>query len=357
MKNYTKKLVLEDGSQFYGYGFGADRQAVCELVFNTSVVGYQEILSDPSYAGQMVVMTYPLIGNYGITDEDFETKVPYIGGMIVRENNDLPSNFRYTKTFGEVLEENGITAMSGVDTRMITKKLSREGSMKAALVDAEMSVEEALKLIEGSENDKDLIKKVCCRKRWFSRTPHHKFDVVALDCGIKYSIIRRLNAWGCNVTIVPYNTSADEILSFNPDGVMIPNGPGNPQDVPEVVDTVKALVGKVPMFGIGLGMQLISLAYGAESYKLKGGHRGGSPVKRLADGKLEMTSQNHSYAVAEESLAQTRLTVTHRNLLDGSVEGVECVEDKVFAVQYHPESAPGPQDSLYLFDKFTQNMK
>ena len=229
--------------------------------------------------------------------------------------------------------------------------------MKAALVEAEMSVEDALKLIEDSENDKDLIKKVSCRKRWFSRTPHHKFDVVALDCGIKYSIIRRLNAWGCNVTIVPYNTSADEILSFNPDGVMIPNGPGNPQDVPEVVDTVKALVGKVPMFGIGWGMQLISLAYGAESYKLKGGHRGGSPVKRLADGKLEMTSQNHSYAVAEESLAQTRLTVTHRNLLDGSVEGVECVEDKVFAVQYHPESAPGPQDSLYLFDKFTQNMK
>lgn len=357
MENYTKKLVLEDGSQFYGYGFGADKVAVCELVFNTSVVGYQEILSDPSYAGQMVVMTYPLIGNYGITDEDFETKVPYVGAMVVRENNNLPSNFRYTKTFGEVLEESGVPAISGVDTRMITKKLSREGSTRAALVDADMTVEDAVALIKNTPVESDLISRVSCRKRWFSRTPHHKFDVVAVDCGIKYSIIRRLNAWGCNVTIVPYNTSAEEILSFNPDGVMIPNGPGNPQDVPEVVQTVKALVGKVPMFGIGLGMQLISLAYGAESYKLKGGHRGGSPVKRLADGKLEMTSQNHSYAVREESLLNTRLEVTHRNLLDGSVEGVECVADKVFAVQYHPESAPGPQDSLYLFDKFVENMK
>lgn len=357
MENYTKKLVLEDGSQFYGYGFGADKVAVCELVFNTSVVGYQEILSDPSYAGQMVVMTYPLIGNYGITDEDFETKVPYVGAMVVRENNNLPSNFRYTKTFGEVLEESGVPAISGVDTRMITKKLSREGSTRATLVDADMAVEDAVALIKNTPVESDLISRVSCRKRWFSRTPHHKFDVVAVDCGIKYSIIRRLNAWGCNVTIVPYNTSAEEILSFNPDGVMIPNGPGNPQDVPEVVQTVKALVGKVPMFGIGLGMQLISLAYGAESYKLKGGHRGGSPVKRLADGKLEMTSQNHSYAVREESLLNTRLEVTHRNLLDGSVEGVECVADKVFAVQYHPESAPGPQDSLYLFDKFVENMK
>lgn len=357
MKNYTKKLVLEDGSQFYGYGFGADRQVVCELVFNTSIVGYQEILSDPSYMGQMVVMTYPLIGNYGITDEDFETKVPYIGGMVVRENNDLPSNFRYTKTFGEVLEENGIPAISGVDTRMITKRLSRSGSMKAALVEADMPVEDALRLIAESPAESDMISRVSCKKRWFARTPHHKFDVVAIDCGIKYSIIRRLNAWGCNVTVVPYNTTAEEILSFNPDGVMIPNGPGNPQDVPEVVEAVKALIGKVPIFGIGLGMQLISLAYGAKSYKLKGGHRGGSPVKRLSDGKLEMTSQNHSYAVEEESLKGTRLTVTHTNLLDGTVEGVECKEDRLFAVQYHPESAPGPQDSLYLFDKFIENMK
>ncbi|MBR1958398.1 MAG: carbamoyl phosphate synthase small subunit, partial [Tidjanibacter sp.] len=226
MENYTKKLVLEDGSQFYGYGFGADKVAVCELVFNTSVVGYQEILSDPSYAGQMVVMTYPLIGNYGITDEDFETKVPYVGAMVVRENNNLPSNFRYTKTFGEVLEESGVPAISGVDTRMITKKLSREGSTRAALVDADMAVEDAVALIKNTPVESDLISRVSCRKRWFSRTPHHKFDVVAVDCGIKYSIIRRLNAWGCNVTIVPYNTSAEEILSFNPDGVMIPNGPG-----------------------------------------------------------------------------------------------------------------------------------
>lgn len=357
MKNYTKKLVLEDGSQYYGYGFGAERDAVCELVFNTSVVGYQEILSDPSYAGQMVVMTYPLIGNYGITDEDFETKLPYIGGLVVRENNNLPSNFRYTKTFGEVLEENGVPAISGVDTRMITKKLSREGSMRAALVGVEVSQEDALEMIRNAADDKNLISKVSCRKRWFSRTPHHKFDVVAIDCGIKYSIIRRLNSWGCNVTVVPYNTPAEEILSFNPDGVVVPNGPGNPQDVPEVVETIKTLVGEVPMFGIGLGMQLVSLAYGAKSYKLKCGHRGGSPVRRLTDGKLEMTSQNHSYTVDKESVQATKLTITHLNLLDGTVEGVECSEDKVFAVQYHPESAPGPQDSLYLFDKFIEYMK
>ena len=357
MKPFTKKLVLENGKEFPGYGFGSNRVAVCELVFNTSMVGYQEIVSDPTYADQIVVMTYPLMGNYGFMDEDYESKFPAMGGMVVRECCEAPSNFRYTKTMNETFEELDIPGIAGVDTRMITRIIREEGTQKAVIVDYAMPHDEAMKLIADSDLRHDQLERVSCKKRWFSRTPNHKYDIVAIDCGLKYNLIRSLNGCGCNVTVVPYSTSAEEILSFNPHGVIVSNGPGAPTDVPEVVATVEALKGRVPMFGIGLGHQIIALAYGAKCSRMTPGHRGGHPVKVLESGKILMTAQNHGYMVDEESLKATELTTTHVSLLDGSIEGVEHKGHKVFAVEFQPESAPGPQDANYLFDKFIEMIK
>ncbi len=358
LRQKDRKIVLEDGSFYEGYGFGDNCDAVCEIVFNTSMVGYQEIISDPSYTYQAVVMTYPLIGNYGITDEDFETKSPTIGGLIVREYNDFPSNFRYTKTLSETMEENHIPGISGIDTRKLTRSIRDLGSRRVCITSIDTPNEKALEIIKNTPVPKDAVSRVSCRKKWYSRTSNPKYNVVAIDCGIKLNIIRSLNQIGCNVTIVPWNTSAEDIRMMKPDGLFISNGPGDPEDVQPVIETVKALKGKLPIFGICLGHQMISLAYGAKTYKLKFGHRGGNhPVKNLETGKLEITSQNHSYAVASESVEGTGLKVTHINLLDNTVEGVECKEDKVFSVQYHPESAPGPQDSKYLFGKFIDIMK
>ncbi len=358
MRKKDRRIVLEDGSFYDGYGFGADVERVCEIVFNTSMVGYQEILSDPSYTDQMVVMTYPLIGNYGITDEDFETKNPSIGGLIVGDYNDMPSNFRYTKTLSEEMEENGIPGIYGVDTRRITRSIRDLGSRRVIMTSIDTPVEEALKRIEATPVPHDQVSRVSCKKRWYSRTPNPKFNVVAIDCGIKLNIIRKLNAYGCNVTVVPFDITPEEIEFMKPDGIFLSNGPGDPEDVTPVITTVKALSGKFPIFGICLGHQMISLAYGAKTYKLKFGHRGGNhPVKNLETGRIEITSQNHSYAVDLNSLKETKLEATHINLLDNTVEGVECKEDMVFSVQYHPESAPGPQDSSYLFEKFTGIMQ
>ena len=358
MKEPNKKIVLEDGEEYYGYGFGADKEAICEIVFNTSMVGYQEIVSDPSYTYQMVVMTYPLIGNYGITDEDYETKQPTIGGMVVREYNDLPSNFRYTKTLSEYLEENDIPGIAGIDTRKLTRSIREKGSRKVIITDITTTKQKALKKLRENEIPKDAVAKVSCKKKWYSRTANPNYHVVAVDCGIKLNIVRSLNKRGCNVTVVPYNTTAKEILDLKPDGIFLSNGPGDPEDVKEVIKLVKQLRGKYPIFGICLGHQMISLAYGAKTYKLKFGHRGGNhPVINLETGKIEITSQNHSYAVDENSLKKTDLIVTHKNVLDDTIEGVECKKDKVFSVQYHPESSPGPQDSGYLFDKFLQLLK
>ena len=358
MKPFTKKIVLENGREFYGYGFGADREVINEIVFNTSMVGYQEIMSDPSYTDQMVVMTYPLIGNYGMADEDYETKTPTIGGMIVREYNDSPSNFRYTKTLNEVFEEHDIPAIWGVDTRTLTRIIRNEGTQKVIITGADTPLEEALRKVREYALPHDMVSRVSCKKRWFSRTANHRYDVVAIDCGIKYNIIRKLNEKGCNVTVVPHDISVEELLAFRPDGVFLSNGPGDPADVAPVVEKVRALRGRVPMFGICLGHQMIALAYGARTFKMKFGHRGGNhPVKCLETGRIEITSQNHSYAVDRQSLGGTGLRLTHVNLLDDTVEGMECPEDRLFSVQYHPESAPGPQDSAYLFDKFIQMME
>ena len=358
MKDFNKKIVLEDGEEYLGYGFGADIESICEIVFNTSMVGYQEIVSDPSYTYQMVVMTYPLIGNYGITDDDYETKQPTIGGLIVREYNDLPSNFRYTKTLSEYLEENNIPGISGVDTRKITRSIREKGSRKVIITDINTSKEEALEKLKNHISPKDAVAKVSCKKKWYSRTANAKFNIVAVDCGIKLNIIRSLNKRGCNVTVVPYKTPYEKIVDLKPDGIFLSNGPGDPEDVTEVIELVKKLRGKYPIFGICLGHQMISLAYGAKTYKLKFGHRGGNhPVLNLKTDKIEITSQNHSYAVKEDTLKGTGLEATHKNILDGTIEGVECKKDKVFSVQYHPESAPGPQDSSYLFDQFIEMMK
>ena len=353
-----KKLVLENGKEFIGSGFAADKEFVGELVFNTSMVGYQEILSDPSYTGQIIVMTYPLIGNYGITDEDYETQYPSIGGMIVKENNDNPSNFRFTKTLSEVLEENNIPGISGLDTRMLTKILRDSNGIRAIITDVEMPTEIALEKIKTTPRAKDLVRSVSCKKRRFARTPNHQFNIVVIDCGMKLNMVRSLNNHRCNVTVVPWDTSADRILKYEPDGVLISNGPGSPEDVPEVVRTINDLKGKVPMFGICLGHQLIGLAYGAKINPISPGHRGGNhPVKELKTGKVMITSQNHGYSIDKESLEGTGLKLTHINLLDGTVEGMENEEDGVIAVQFHPESAPGPQDTIYLFDHFISLIK
>ena len=353
-----RKIILEDGQEYYGYAFGAMEEKILEIVFNTSMAGYQEILSDPSYTDQAVVMTYPLIGNYGMAEDDYETQTPTIGALIVHEYNDQPSNFRSKETLGQVMKRYGISGISGVDTRKLARSIRDYGSRKALLTGIDTSLGEGRKRLEEYRQPKDAVSRVSCRQiRRLGREgdgPH----VAAIDCGMKRGIVRSLLRRGCRVTILPWDTPAETIRDLSPDGLFISNGPGDPTDVPETIQTVRSMIGTCPIFGICLGHQIIALAYGAQTYKLKFGHRGGNhPVRDLETGKIEITSQNHSYAVDESSLKKTPLTVTHRNLLDGTVEGLCCSGDRVFSVQYHPESCPGPQDSAYLFDRFIEMMK
>ena len=358
VKEFNKKIILEDGQEYYGYGFGADTSCVLEIVFNTSMVGYQEILSDPSYTYQAVVMTYPLIGNYGMADDDFERDTPTIGALIVREYNDEPSNFRSAATLADVMKRFDIAGISGIDTRKLGRSIRDFGSRKVLITDAATPLAEGLKILKATAIPTDAVSRVSCRRTMAFDINAPRYHVVAIDCGMKMNIVRSLNARGCRVTVVPWNISADAIAALKPDGVFISNGPGDPTDVPETIGTIQALIGRYPLFGICLGHQIISLAYGAKTYKLKFGHRGGNhPVRNLETNAIEITSQNHSYAVDTDSLKQTALTVTHINLLDNTVEGVKCDRDRVFSVQYHPESAPGPQDSAYLFDRFIAMME
>ncbi len=353
-----RKIVLEDGTVYEGYGFGSDSQKVLELVFNTSMVGYQEILSDPSYTDQAVVMTYPLIGNYGMNEDDYETKVPSIGAFIVREYNDEPSNFRCSETLSEVMKKYDIAGVYGVDTRALTRKIRTVGSCKVLICDSSISNENARKILQETPLRRDQVARVSTKEVWRSTTVEPKYHVVAIDCGMKLNIVRSLNHVGCDVTVVPWNTTPEKIMELKPDGLFLSNGPGDPTDVTETIETVKALLGKLPIFGICLGHQVLSLAHGAKTYKLKFGHRGGNhPVKDLSTDKLEITSQNHSFAVDDSTLEGTGLQVTHINLLDNTVEGVEDAAAKAFSIQYHPESAPGPQDSAYLFDRFIKMME
>lgn len=364
----NRKLILEDGSVYEGYGFGDDSERVLELVFNTSMVGYQEIISDPSYTDQAVVMTYPLIGNYGINEEDYESQTPTIGGLVVREYNDDPSNFRCSHTLNEVMIKYEIVGICGVDTRQITRKLRDKGSMKAMITDIEVNNDEALGILNMVELSHNAVSRVTSKSIWKadmvspipkpSLLAERKLHVVAIDCGMKQNILRSLLGKGLKVTVVPYDTDVETIEALKPDGIFISNGPGDPEDAVPVIEAVRELKGRYPIFGICLGHQILSLAYGARTYKLKFGHRGGNhPVKNLNTGKIEITSQNHSYAVDADSIASTSLEVTHINLLDNTIEGVCCTRDRAFGVQYHPESCPGPQDSDYLFGQFIDNMK
>ena len=362
-----RRIILEDGSWYSGYGFGDMQDQILEIVFNTSMVGYQEILSDPSYTDQAVVMTYPLIGNYGMADEDYETDLPTIGALIVHEYNDEPSNFRSTASLGDIMKKYGIAGISGVDTRKLNRSIRDFGTRKCLITDIGTPLEEGLQRLRAYQMPTNAVSRVSSTEIWRSQSfdddsgqvsAPDPFHVVLIDCGMKKNIVRSLNRRGCDVTVVPWQTTSGVVCSFKPDGVLISNGPGDPTDVPETIETVRALRGRFPIFGICLGHQILSLAYGAKTYKLKFGHRGGNhPVRDLSTGRIEITSQNHSYAVDAESLAQTGLAVTHVNILDGTVEGVQCEKDRAFSVQYHPESAPGPQDSAYLFDRFIELMK
>lgn len=358
IRKHDRKLILENGTQIPGYSFGAVEDKVLELVFNTSMAGYQEIISDPSYNGQAVVMTYPLIGNYGISNEDYETDRPSIGALIVREYNDEPSSFRSDETLDEVMKRYDIAGVYGVDTRRLTRMIRDHGSCKVLITSADRDCQNGLEYLKTAKLRNDAVSRVTAKDVYVSDIADSKYNVVAIDCGMKKNIVRELNRHGCRVTVVPYDTSASIIDRYAPDGIFISNGPGDPTDVQPVINTVRELKGRYPIFGICLGHQIISLAYGAKTYKLKFGHRGGNhPVKDIMTGKIEMTSQNHSYAVEADSVNGTGLEITHINLLDNTVEGVRCEKDKVFSVQYHPESAPGPCDSTYLFDRFIGLMK
>ncbi len=362
---YNRKLILESGEEYYGYGFGAEKDSVLELVFNTSMVGYQEILSDPSYTDQAVVFTYPLIGNYGMAAADYETITPSIGALVVREYNPEPSSWRCTDTLGDVMKRFDIPGIYGLDTRKLTRSIRDKGSRRVLLTDAGTSLEAGLQIIQDTPVPHDAVSRVSCEESWNTQAPikavernGRRLHVAAIDCGMKRNIVRSLNDFGCDVTVFPWNTDASELERIHPDGIFISNGPGNPEDVACVIELIRSIRGKYPMFGICLGLQMIALSYGARTYKLKFGHRGGNhPVLNLETDKIEITSQNHSYAVDADSLAGTPLELTHKNILDDTVEGIACKEDMVFAVQYHPESAPGPQDSRYLFEQFVTWMK
>lgn len=358
MKKFDRKLILEDGSEYYGYGFGCMEDRITEIVFHTSPVGYQEIVSDPSYTYQTVVMAYPLIGNYGIVEEDFETEIPTIGGLAVRDYNDTPSNFGSKYTLSELMKKYHIPGIHGIDTRKLVRSIRDLGSRKVLMTDMETTLQEGLDRLKEYEIPKDAVSVVSRKESRQYFIPNAAYHVAAIDCGMKHNIVRSLNRKRCNVTVLPWNVSLREIEGIKPDGIFLSNGPGDPADAEPVIQLVRDLRGRYPMFGICLGHQIISLAYGAETYKLKFGHRGGNhPVKNLSTGKIEITSQNHSYAVDADSIANTGLEATHINLLDQTVEGAACREDKVFCVQYHPESAPGPQDSEYLFDRFIEMME
>ena len=357
-KEFTKKLILEDGRVFYGYAFGANRDAVCEIVFQTSMVGYHEVVTDPSYTGQAVVMTYPVIGNYGITEEESGTRQLTIGGMIVRDYNDSPSNFRYTKTLSEILEENNVPAISGVDTRMLTRIIRDEGSQKVLLTSPDTTTEEGVRRLRETALPAGQVERVSTRKKWYSRTANHLYNVVVVDCGVKINMVKKLNEAGCNVTVVPYDTTADQILGLKPDGLFLSNGPGDPVNVTPVIELIKELRGKLPICGICLGHQLICLAYGAKTHRMKRGHRGGNhPVKNLATGKIEITNQNHGFVVDADSLKGTGLCITHMNLLDNTVEGVADAPNRLFSIQYYPDDPNSLQDEDNLFNRFVNSMK
>nr|WP_263328064.1 carbamoyl phosphate synthase small subunit [Neobacillus sp. Marseille-Q6967] len=345
------QLILEDGTIFVGDGFGGHNDTFGEVVFNTGMTGYQEILSDPSYCGQIVMLTYPLIGNYGINRDDFESIIPAVKGFIVKEVCDFPSNWRSEFTMDEYFKMKKIPGISGIDTRKLTRIIRQYGTLKGAICSIESDPAEVLSKLRQTRLPNDQVRRVSTKNAYPS--PGRGKRIVVLDFGMKHGILRELNKRGCDVVVVPYHTTADEILQLKPDGVMLTNGPGDPKDVPEGIHTIKQLIGRVPIFGICLGHQLFALASGADTVKMKFGHRGSNhPVKDLATGKVAITSQNHGYTVDVKSIENTRLAITHIALNDGTVEGLKHLDYPVFTVQYHPEASPGPEDANNLFDQF-----
>jgi len=352
------KLWLESGDCFEGESFGAEVKTTSmlgELVFNTGMTGYQEILSDPSYCDQIVVMTFPLIGQYGVNKDDFESMVPALKGFVVREVCESPSNWRSEYTLSQLLQEFGIPGIQGLDTRLLTKKIRSRGSMRALFAHPDVRKEEVMKLLQ-TPLPKDQIPRVSTRHS--IHFPGEGKRVVLMDFGYKKNILRSLLRRGCDVVVVPWDSSAASIMKFKPDGVMLSNGPGDPKDVLATLPVIRSLQEAVPMMAICMGHQLFALANGADTAKMKFGHRGSNhPVKDLKNGRTYLTSQNHGYAVTLESIAPTPLELTQVNLNDGTCEGLAHKNLPAFSVQYHPEAYPGPEDTQWLFDAFIQSMK
>lgn len=352
------RLLLEDGTLFTGTSFGAEGEKTGEVVFNTGITGYQEVLSDPSYCGQIVTMTYPLIGNYGISRDDFESIAPSIHGFVVRRYEPTPSNWRAQYNLGDLLKEYGVPGITDIDTRMLTRLIRHQGTMRGILTTSTKSVDE-LKEMMLATSIAELRNQVAqTSTHHVYSSPGSKERIVLVDFGAKSGILRELNKRDCDVVIVPHNTNADEIRRLHPDGIQLSNGPGDPKDVPYAAKMIAELLGEYPIFGICLGHQLFALACGADTEKLKFGHRGGNhPVKELESGRCYITSQNHGYTVNEASIAGTELEVTHINNNDKTIEGLKHKKYPAFSVQYHPEAAPGPYDNSYLFDRFIEMIR
>jgi len=375
MEDNKAILLLEDGRIFFGTAFGAQGEAIGEVVFNTSLTGYQEVLTDPSYKGQIVAMTYPLIGNYGINEEDTESARPQAEGFVVREYSHFPSNWRSQRSLDSYLQEYGIVGIEGIDTRALTKHIRDAGAQPGIISTVDFDNKSLRQKLEKAPRlvGRDLVKEVTCTTPFvwtegsrFAGEPvlkplvtiKKRFHVVVYDFGVKRNILRNIVDQGCEVTVVPASTSAEEVLKLHPGGICLSNGPGDPEGVPYAIDNARRLIGKLPTVGICLGHQILALAMGGRTYKLKFGHRGGNqPVKDFSTDKISITAQNHGFCVNFESLDPKEISVTHINLNDQTVEGLRHNHLPLFSIQYHPEASPGPHDASYLFRQFREMME